>query len=358
MDFVKRNIGLLAFAVLSLGAAAFLAVQIRIAIAAASASRAEVAKQREFIDTVKKGQLSLTPDNLQIAKDNRALADQQVGDLRKWLHEKFSIPTEVRTEVDCVRLLKNDCLQMRKMLIEKDVEVAQGCLYFSFNEEAASLPHKTQVPVILKQLRITREVMRLIGRCNIMQLVDYKRPYGLDAVAKDQYSIIPFSITVGGDMRSIQRFVNVLQRESRYFLVVRDISIEGEDQARDGNIPAANVPADEGEGGAASSGSGSPDGMSGMSSDGMGMGMMMVEGVPMMMGGPDGGGARATRMTRSQGNRPAGSSSASSDSTGATGDRRPAVALPDRDAQVVFQPHLVQATIRFDFVEFPKPQEK
>lgn len=362
LDFLKKNLGLIAFGIASVVVSCLLLVGILKAVKSGSEYRKEVAEQYDFLERAKNKGTALTGENLDVARANHALARSKFLELRKLLWTKFSIPLEQRTDVQCVRILKTECQRMHKALEEKEVAIGGNSAYFSFDAEATTLPPRSQVPIILKQLRIIHEIVRLVGASYLTELRTVERTAKTSIDQRDMYSIVPFEISVVGEFKRIQGFVNQLQRESRYLFFVRELSLQSDDQAEGGNIPMIAATKSQDGGGQRGGGEGMMMGGGGMGMDGGGMGMDGAAGEDMMRAGMmDGQGmggrgamvpGAAGRMARQ----------------GRQGRQQPQQESPEkvekqlstttREERAVFQPHLLQASIRLDFVEFHEPTEE
>lgn len=368
LDFLKKNLLLIAFGVVSLIVSCILAVRILGAAKSAGEYRTKVGEQYDFLNGIKDKGTAVTEENKKVAEVNHKLARRKFLDLRKLLRAKSRIPEENPSAERCVVILEKECQRMLRALEEQDVEVAGNTAYFSFDAEAKVLPHQSRVIGILKQLRIIQEIVRLVGESYLAELRLIDRPLAKTEIddSREMYGTIPFEVSVVGELKRIQRFVNQLQRESRYLFFIRHLSLDSDDQAEGGNIPLLSSDKKEGGGSDQPRGGGETmmRGRGGMGPDGM-----MMGGERGMEGSMDEGGEGMQRMMMAPGMRggsgrpmmppgggparPAGQARQQRSETG-----RKRISRTTREERAVFEPHLLQASIRLDFVEFHAPTEE
>lgn len=266
MNFIKRNIGFIILVGVALSSAAFLGFSWYQIWADTDEIRKKVKGQQDFFEQVKRIPYSLNQANEKITEGNRALADAQLKGLITMLATKYGIPAEAAGQVECKRIVLDVLRKLKKDLAEKNVAGQGDSSGFSFDSIARSttLPPIAEVPMILKNLRIVEEAIRLIGKAGLSDLRTITRQQGLKGLDRDLYTLYPLELSVAGNFTTINRFVNMLQRESKGLFVVRSVSLESRDQAA-GGVVATVAPAAGGPG----AGMGSPTGAPGDMAMGM-----------------------------------------------------------------------------------------
>lgn len=336
MEFIRRNIGFLLLWLISLLLAGGLAFLWFRSYDTAATFEGKVKGQKDFMAQVKRMPYGLNQPNVEVAGQNRVLAEAVYKDFQRLLVMRYGVPTEKNiTGLDCVRQVKESCRTMQQALLDKGIVAPADLKWFSFDSVATSstLPTADEVPLILKQLRIVEEVMRLVTQSSLTDLRRVSRTTGLQPIAKAQYSMTCFELSVSGSYRAIERFVNQVQRESKGIFIVRTTEISTGDQAASGQIASLSSMAPT----------------AGPAAGAIGPGGMPPE---MMMPGPgwNGGNMPPPRMVQ----------------PGAKGEVNKAVPAKTelkyidltKDQRTVFKPHDMQALIVVDFVEFKKPAEE
>jgi hypothetical protein len=241
MDFIKRNLGFLLFVTGSLLAAAVLGVLWWQSGADTREYREKVQSQEQFLDGVRRGQFALNQDNVQIARRNQAVAEEAFREFLQALVVRYGIPARTGIQpLECVRVVKEERERMRQELADpaRDIQVASAAAGFSFDSilTSSTLPLAEDVPVILKHLQIVGEVVRVAGRSGLREFRSIGRPHGLASIKKDLYSVVPLEVSISGNYKSIQRFVNQLQqRDTAGIFILRSIELTSRDQAA-GNL--------------------------------------------------------------------------------------------------------------------------
>lgn len=338
MDFIKRNLGFLLFLAAALVVPAVLAVLWWQTAAETARFRQQVQEQEKFLDGVRRGQFALNQDNVQVAKRNQALTEEAFREFVRTLTVRYGLPARTGVEpLECVRIVKDQRERMEKELTDpaKKITVSQGARNFSFDAilSSSTPPLAADVPVILKQLQIVGEIVRAAATSpGLREFGGISRPLGLAAADQDLYQVVPLEVSVSGNFKSIQRFVNQLQqRQTAGIFVLRSIELTSRDQA------AGNLMGSEMTGG----GPGVP---------GPGREFMMPAGMP---------GVRTPAAVRP----PAGTSVRGDRRTGEpaveeAAETGPALLAEEKDRRTVFSTHDLDARILIDFVEFKKPPEE
>jgi hypothetical protein len=354
MVLLKKNWGLLIYALVCLGLSAFLGLKISAAEKTARENQKKLKEQLSFFDGVKKDNIKLNEDNQRIAQANRDLAEAKFMQLRRTLAGKYRIePDPPPTAVEGVRRLQQEIRRMTKKLEEADIVIGQQCQYFSFDKLAMSrkLPPESDVPEIFRHLRVVQEIVRLIGESEVMQVERIDRPMGLQRLDEDLYTVTPLTIVVTGRPEQVQTFINKMNSESNYLFFLRKVDLLTADQAPGGILSGKDTGV---------RGGGGP-GMDGMGPEGAGM--MMDPG--MDMGAPEMGGEMPGMAMGGRGRRPTGGPNMMGPDMGGEGmpgARRGNAELTGpltRQDLLAFESgRALNAELRFDLVEFIPPKEE
>ena len=354
MEFLKKNWGLLIYAVVCLVLAAFLGLKINSAEGGARENNKKLEEQLSFFDSVKKDNIKLNEDNQRIAQANRDLAESKFMELRRTLAGKYRIdPDAPPTAVECVRRLQQEIRRMTTKLEDADIIVGQQCQYFSFDKLALSkkLPPISDVPEIFRHLRIIQEIVRLIGESEVISVERISRPMALQRLEEDLYTVTPINLSVTGRADHVQTLVNRMNSESNYLFFLRKVDFLSADQAPNGLLAGTDAgPAKRGGGMDAMMGG--PEGEGMMDPGMMGMG-------PEMMGMGQPGRMRRPAMPRND---------MMGADMGPEGEAR--TGQQDQDGEILtgpitrqdliaFEPdRAINAELRFDLVEFIPPKEE
>jgi len=327
MESIKHNLGFLLFVI----AGAILALGLGFAWIRTgektAATEKSVKAQEKIIDQSQRLAFALSPDNLLRAQTNRTVTEQAFRDFLRTLVDRYGIPAETSTGLDCVRILKEECRNMERELRDpaKDITLGQDAAKFSFESilNSSSIPSAEDVPIILKQMRIVQEVVKVAGKSRLREFQRISRPQGLRAINKDLYASVPLEISLAGGYRAIQEFVNALQqRDALGIFILRSVELTSQDQVgANGSIAAM---------------------------DAMAPAAAPVRGGPGEFGGRPPPGSLGMRKIATTG--PAAT---------VIVDPRGSSLIPlEKDRRVVFSPHDLQARILVDFIEFKKPAEE
>ncbi|MFA5204917.1 MAG: Amuc_1100 family pilus-like protein [Lentisphaeria bacterium] len=281
MEFVKRNAGFLALVLVFLVGTAVSAVLWRTANRRALEIEDKVRSQQEFMAKIRREKFGLNQRNLDLAARNRLASQRELVSFLDGLASQHGLVEESGiTGLDCLRIIKEEALRMAQELEGKNIQVPTDAAFFSFGDLArsTSLPKSEEVPLILRNLRLVSEIVRVCGRSGITEFSGISRPGGLKPLVKDLYTDTPVQLTVTGSYKSIQRLVNQLQKEAKQVILVRSVELEARDQVPSGTTTAAGggAAATPGRPGGAPAASRQPAGMP----PGMMPGRMMMPGVP------------------------------------------------------------------------------
>ncbi|OGV75411.1 MAG: hypothetical protein A3K19_12805 [Lentisphaerae bacterium RIFOXYB12_FULL_65_16] len=350
MDFLKKNIGLIIYTVVCLALSGLIITGIRRAATTASESKKKVARQSEFFERIKSNEYAINRANREAAGDNQTMVEAKFHDLRQWLAQNYSIAMDPPpTSVECVTILQEEIRRMKKDTEDKEIAVGAQCQFFSFDSQATSsvLPPVEDIPLILRQIKVVKEVVRIVGLSlagtKPAELTSIHRALGLKTQEADLYTITPVDITIVAPMLQIQDLINRFHKESQYLFFLRNITLVSRDQAPNG--VAVGFDSVFGARATTPAAGGAPGPME------MGMG-----GPPEMFGMPGAGGPPGAVPPR--GGRPGARTPAPAAPTSAA----PAVAGPDlaaltKNELVIFGDVVYQADLRLDLVEFREPKK-
>ena len=381
MDFLKKNWGLLLYALGCLALAIVIGVNVRRAAVLASTKRKALDEQLQWFQGVKKDNLRLTIENERAALDNRDRAESRFTKLRLDMATKYRIdPRSPATPVEAVRSLQEELRAITRMLDEAEPPVDyKGCPYLSFQARATSkdLPAMEDVPKIFRQLYIIKEIASVVARSHLLSLVNIERPMDLAVIAEDLYTATPIAMTVTGTADQVQSFINKMTTEANYLFFLRNVTLSTADQAPNGALGAAGGTA-TGATAMGMAGAGMEAGMGMGGAMGPGMGGAMGPGMGMLAPGAGAGTAAAARPARAPRNRRATTSPETGMAAGmgpGTGIRPPTALGPEsarrdgakpaaaaqepmwRDQLRAFvQDALVTVELRFDVIEFNQPE--
>jgi len=371
MDFLRRNIGLLSYGGVSLVLAVLIIIGIRSAGKTAADREKKVRRQMDFFKKVETSEVTPSRANCDTAEENLSLVQDKFYDIRHWLFQTYTVPREAPpSAVECVRTLQDVIRQMRAELLAKEISVG-NCKFFSFDSLATSrtLPPSADVPAIMRQLKIVREIVRLVGLSGVAEISNIGRPLGLNVLEEDLYTITPLELSVLGEYPKIEELVNKLQRDSQYLFFLRNLAIGTKDQAPGGRPPGFTGKGAGGPAGGAAAprpGAGGMGGMPGMMG-GAGPGAMAGEAGMEQMGveagmdvPPDAGMAGeagfggAFPAARGAAVTPAAPAAAEA---AAAEEVAPAENMTKEQLEV-FEPRMFNASFRLDLVEFREPKKE
>ncbi|MBN2448796.1 MAG: Amuc_1100 family pilus-like protein [Lentisphaeria bacterium] len=380
MDFFRKNLGLLIYSLACLILAVVIALKMAAASSASAAKRTQLEEQLNWFRGIAKDDIKLTKENERAAQDNRDRAERKFAELRRNLAARYRIePRNPSTEVEAVRMLRDEIIRMNRLLDAAEVDYST-CAYLSFEKRATSteLPTMEDVPRIYRQLRIVQEAVRIVAQSGLLSLGSIERPMELEVIEGDLYTATPIRMTVSGTAEKVQEFVNRMTTEANYLFFLRNLSVEGADQAPSGALGGAGTSMGGGYGGGMMD---SEMGMEGMDSSGMGSGGGMRPGGALggfrprprpesgsILGGggemvAPGGGYRgpgsgyAPAMGMRPGMSPEMGMSSEEEYSGMGGGAVSQEPMYREDLRVFMEMPVLTAQLRFDVIEFNPPDE-
>lgn len=240
MELIRKNIGLISYALVCVALGVVIFVGIRRAATNAGDYEAKIGRQVDFFKEIRRNQYTLSQENVRIARENQDMVDLKFRELRTWLGRQYGVPADrAMSSVECVRTLQIEISRMDAELKEKNVLMGSRSQFFTFDRIAKSdvLPPASQVPGILRKLKIIREVVRLVGLSGVAEITDLARPLDLAVFEEGLYTVTPINISVVGSMEAVEKLVNLFNRESTYLFFLRSLSLATRDQAPGGVIP-------------------------------------------------------------------------------------------------------------------------
>ncbi|MCF7855339.1 MAG: Amuc_1100 family pilus-like protein [Candidatus Pacebacteria bacterium] len=231
MDIIKRNIALSIFLALSLLAAVVLAIMMRQYAASAGKLDDEVVKLQAFFRDLQQEKVAVSKANYDIARENRQLVEEQLGDLKEQLWEKSHIPVQRYTGIAAKDLLREETARMRLMLEDRGIELGNSIPQLSFGKvlQREGVPDEVnEVPVLVKELAVIEEIVRLVTSSGLNRLIDLERTSGSALASLEHYDVMPMSLTVNGKLSTVKRFITALQEDAGYFFFVHYFSVGSE----------------------------------------------------------------------------------------------------------------------------------
>ncbi len=249
MDFLKKHIGLLISTVVCLVLMLVLILTIRGKSKNVEQGNVKVKEQQDLLAQIStRGGYALSKKNVDIARQNREQVAGEINRLLLELYRKSRIERQNISALEAIRYVKDQVRDMKETLEEKDIVAGAAADNFSFSAVVATrtLPPASDVPRILRQVSIVKEIVTWAAASYLTEFKSVSRPLGLEVKTRDTYSLTPLSMTVVGGLPQIQEFVNSLQTKSQYLFVVRSISFSsvqkgasGEADGRGGRGEAA-----------------------------------------------------------------------------------------------------------------------
>ncbi len=318
MDFLKKNLGFTIVMGVALVMAVILAVKLQQTVGRADEAARQVDQLKSFAETEQRAAYSATSDNLEISEANAIKARQEYDRLAMALYARSQVDFNPNVSgIECKNLLIEGVrflrLQVGRKMPEADY---QGAASFSFGEVIASekLPDRVaEVPVLMKQIEIVKEIVKVILLTDLEKIQDLKRLGGVGTAHQDGFEVMPFSLTVQGRFSAIKDFLTRLQSSSQYFFIVRNVSFSAVEGGLGVRLPA------------------------------------MAERVEAPGTTPAGHGRPFEPAATRRRNEPA---------PGLPGGPPAVAEIPSRDERRLSYGGLAAATIRFDFVEFKNPAKE
>jgi hypothetical protein len=332
MDWIKRNFDLIISLVVTLVLCSLLAWAAWSRSGKAAEFAADLNAQQEFLQKVRTAGIALNQDNIRIAKDNQEKAQAFLQEFQDQLVTKYGVRSETMSGLDVISYVNDQLYSMYTKLQEMNIVPGNNLGYFSFDNVAQrdTAVDQEVVPVILKQLKVVQELIRLAGNAYVTELNSVRRLAGTAVTEGEYYDSMPFQVVVIGKSSAVQRYINLIQsEEARYLFHIRYLALNSGDL----NTLSSMATADGGAAGGMGGGMPSMGGAGGMPAMGGGGGMPMMGGTGGMptMGGAGMMGTGMTSMT----------DTGYSSRTG-------------REQRVLFRENPVRAEIVIDFIEFHK----
>jgi len=233
MDMLKRNLQLAIFGAVALVLAIVLAVLMQRNAAAAADYHEKVNALEAFLQKIRAEKIAVTEQNLETVEANYELIEERLERAREMLWQRTHIPVGQYSGVECKNILREETLRMARNLGAQGVVISPNAAAFSFGGilQADALPRPEEVPVILQQLEIVKELIRIAGNANLTELISVERAMGLNFHREDLYEIMPVNITVRGNALNVQRFLTALQQSSRVVFFVPYSTLTADDIA-------------------------------------------------------------------------------------------------------------------------------
>ncbi|MFO7820624.1 MAG: Amuc_1100 family pilus-like protein [Lentisphaeria bacterium] len=234
MSFIKRNIGIVIFGLLALIAAVVMLVFLGRYMGRAADFEAKVEEQQSFLKTLKTREIPVNQANLDALSENYALTREKLQQIKTALWEKSHISVDPVRDIEAKRILSRFVREMQRDLQAEGVIVEKEAENFSFQSilEAEGLPdEKTEVPVIMKQLEIVRDIIRLTGAAKVDRLLSLQRPMGLNSAERVFFKVMPFDLLVEGRPKQVKKLITSLQSDANYLFSVQAFEVVSGNEA-------------------------------------------------------------------------------------------------------------------------------
>ena len=238
MSVLKRNMGLVVFCAAALVAAIGLGIMVQRHAARAAEFEDKVEAQREFFRRLKGRKPPVNKPNLDAITENLRLTEAKLAELKDALWNKSHIPFETAKGYVAIENVFQATREMETELADAGVVVAESAADFGFGailKESDDIPDEdTEVPIILKQLKLVREIVRLVASSSrnsrgdmvsMMELVEIDRPQGLRVAQKEFFSVMPFTFVVRGNVTAVKQLVSSLQSDAKYLFTVQYFTV-------------------------------------------------------------------------------------------------------------------------------------
>lgn len=228
MDILKKNIFLVVLSLIVLISAIIAGV----VVAGYNKQIAMYEKDVKLIIEAEKSfvtsRYALTKDSVNQAEHNYLIAEEKFNDVIAELNEKFPRPniSSDMTSLKFKKFLRQTCIRMENLIRGENIRMPDNLQWFSYDKYMAPdvLPNKDEIDMILNQLEIVQEIVYIISQSEIEELGNFRRPDALKMTQRDLYNFMPFILTVTGNLKGIQGFLNSLH-DAKYLFIARDVSI-------------------------------------------------------------------------------------------------------------------------------------
>ena len=227
MNFLKNN----KIIVVLIAVAVIVAVLLGFMLLKRSAEAAEiqdkVQQQKEFFDKIKSQDIAINEQNRQFLENNVDKTKEQLKQLQTKLWQKTNISTRNLNGIKTKNKLRDDVLNMRNKLEKRGISVSESASGLSFGNilQEDKLPDvESEVPIILKQLKIVKEIVNILAQSNIDSVQNAARPFGLKLDNRTFFNIVPFKFTITGSSKAIRKVITALQKDSEYIFIADTIS--------------------------------------------------------------------------------------------------------------------------------------
>lgn len=233
MEYLKKNLTLTISLAVALALAVVLGVKIKQAAGRASEAGDMVEALRNFGENETRAPFSASNANLEISGANFARASREIEKIKMALYARSRVEYNPRvSNTQC----KNHLAEQTKMLVAQlrssanmiQVPQSPAAEGLSFSDVLSSekLPDEaTEVPVLMKQFEIVKEIVRLVALCQVGTLNEISRIGGVGAAVTNDFEVMPLRIRLQGDFGAVKEFLTKLQNDSKYFFVIRNVTL-------------------------------------------------------------------------------------------------------------------------------------
>lgn len=229
MNIIKRNLPFVIFCLIAVVAIITLLFLLARHSTKAQELEEKVEEQKRFFQEIRRKDYAVTEESVDAIQENSELAKEKLVELRRKLSETSQIEVEQVDGLEAKNLLKDEVDRLVEELDEAGVIIDDEAAGLSFSAilEGDELPdEETEVPVILKQLRVIEEVARILAESSVDELNTFSRPFGLGVDEREFFSIMPLELSVAGDAKSVRQFVSGLQQDAELFFFIDNIELQ------------------------------------------------------------------------------------------------------------------------------------
>jgi len=229
LDFIKGNLFLTVFAVISLGLTAVAGWDTISKQSKVNQYKKQVEEVRASARAFAKFKWMLSPKNEAKAKANATMAKENFAATLKKIDYRYNVKPQSDSDMtsgQVKNLIRRRSLVMENKLRGENIEIPESLKNFTFAPYLAStiFPNAREISMIMQQLEIMDELVNLLAGSGIAQVTAINRDE-LEPTSMDLHSYIEFKVDLVGEHASIVHFLNSLH-DSKYFFVLRKIDIQ------------------------------------------------------------------------------------------------------------------------------------
>ena len=228
VDFIKGNLVLTIFAVISLAITAVAGWDTISKQSKVNQYTKQVEEVRASARAFTKFKWKLSPKNADIAEANAVMARENFEATLDKIVERYNVKPQSdsgMTSGQVKNLIGRRSRVMENKLRGENIEIPENLKNFTFAPYLAStvFPNSREIAMIMKQLEVMDELVNLLAGSGIAEVTGINREE-LELTTVDLHSYVELEIDMVGEHPSIVHFLNSLH-DSKYFFVLRKIEI-------------------------------------------------------------------------------------------------------------------------------------